>query len=117
MTNEEIYDTEIAPELLKLCKRCEELNMAFVASVEFDAATAGRGTTEYRPATKPTLEVSCAQMLVHWAARCNGNVDSLIFAIDKWAKEHGHSSVCLQMLGNKNLKYSENEFAAIMEVK
>lgn len=116
MTNEEIYDLEIAPKLRDLCERCRELGMSFVASVEYDPEHAGRGRTEWQAPTKPTLQISAAQLLVHWAARCNGNVDSLILAIDRMAKEYGHSSVYLQLLGNKNVKYGENEAAATMVV-
>jgi hypothetical protein len=114
MTNEEIYDAEIAPELARICKRCQELGFAFVASVEYDAPNAGRGKTEYQPATKPIRLVSSNQLLVHWAARADGNVDKLFMAIDRWAKEHGHSSMYLSLLGNKNVQYSDHEFAAIM---
>lgn len=114
MTNEEFYDTEIAPALAAIGRKCMERKMAFAASVEYDPLTAGTGATEYHPATKPVLEVSAKQLLVHWAIRCKGNVDALIMDIDKWAKEHGHSSVYLQLLGNKNVQYTGNEVAAIM---
>jgi hypothetical protein len=113
-TNEEFYDTEIAPILKDLCAKCMAREMSFVASVEYDPLNAGRGRTEFQMPTKPVLLTSCGQLLVHWAARCNGNVDSLIMAIDKHAREYGHSSIYLQQLGNKNVQYSGNEVAAIM---
>lgn len=111
MTNEEIYDTEIAPELLRLGQRCQELGMSFIACVEYDAPNQGIGRTEYHG---PIKGVSAAQLLVHWAARCNGNVDSLFMAIDRHAKEHGHSSVYLSMAGNKNVQCGRTEMAAIV---
>lgn len=113
MSNEEIYDTEIAPELKRLCARCQELGMSFVASVEYDAENGGRGRTEWM-AKDFIGTLSCAQRIVHWAARCNGNIDRLFMACDKHGREHGHSSMYLQSLGNKNVKFGENEFAALM---
>lgn len=112
-TNEQFYDEEIAPELLRLCALCKERGMAFVASVEFDPLNMGRGRTEFQPVdTAETL--SAAQRLVHWAARANGNIDSLMIAVDRHAREHGHSSIYLSLAGNKNVKYSGSETAALM---
>lgn len=97
---EEFYDREIAPVLAELAKKCQEKNISFCASVEYDPEHMGRGKTEFQAATKPVLEVSCAQILVHYAARCNGNVDALFMAIEKWAAEHGHNSIYLSSLEN-----------------
>lgn len=36
MTNEEFYDAEIAPALLKLLEKCRERKMSFLAQVEID---------------------------------------------------------------------------------
>lgn len=105
MTNEEIYDAEIAPKLLELCKRCQELGFSFAANVEWEVGETGRTESQ-----QPTA--SAKQLLVHWAARCNGNVDALIMAIDRCAHKHGHSSMYLERLGNKNIKFSGNEVAA-----
>jgi hypothetical protein len=91
MTNEEIYDSEIAPVLLALGKRCEEVGISFVAHVEWEPGKNGRTETLQ-------VEASFSQRLVHWAARCGGNIDSLIWAIKKHAKTHGHSSVELRRM-------------------
>lgn len=112
MTKEEIYDAEIAPELLKLMKRCQELEMAFVACVEYDPANQGYGRTEYQPPDEAG-KLSAAQRLVHWAARSEGNIDKLFMACDRHGKKHGHSSMYLRMAGNDNVKYTGNETAAI----
>ena len=93
MSNEEIYDKEIAPALLELCKKAQDLGFSFVASVEWERGENGR--TEYQP---PANKVGIAQLLVHWAARCNGNVDNLIWTIKKHGKEHGHSSIELRLM-------------------
>lgn len=105
MTNEEIYDAEIAPKLLELCKRCQELGFSFAANVEWELGNTGR--TEFQ-----SKDASAKQLLVHWAARCNGNVDALFMAIDKSAFKNGHSSAYLERLGNKNIKFTGNEVAA-----
>lgn len=104
MNNEEFYDQEIAPKLLALCKACQDRSMAFVACVEYDPPNHGIARTEFQPPDEKD-RLSSSQRLVHWAARSNGNVDKLIGAIDRHGKEHGHSSVYLQMLHNNNVKY------------
>lgn len=96
MTNEEIYDKEIAPALKKIADRCVELKFPFLASIEYDRGLEGGiGMTEYRPADRPSAQ----QLLVHYASRCNGNVDSLIMAIIRDAEKHGHTSAYLRILG------------------
>lgn len=113
MTNEEFYDAQIAPALADLGRKCQERKMSFCCSVEYDPVNAGRGKTEYQAPSEPVREVSVNQLLVHWAMRADGNVDKLFIAVDKWARKHGHSSIYLQQLGNKNVRYSENESAAM----
>lgn len=112
MTKEEIYDSEIAPVLLKLVNRCQEVGMSFVACVEYDPANQGYGRTEFQMPDEGG-KLSAAQRLVHWAARSEGNIDKLMMACDKHGREHGHSSMYLQLAGNKNVKYTGNEVAAI----
>ena len=111
MTNEEIYDAEIAPELLKLCSRCKDLGMSFVACVEFDAPNHGIGRTEFMMPDE-VGKLSAAQRLTHWAARSAGNIDKLFMACDWHGQQHGHSSIYLQMAGNKNVKFNGTESAA-----
>ena len=112
MSNEEFYDAEIAPKLKKLCQKCMNRKMGFVACVEYDPPNQGYGRTEFQPPDE-IGKLSAAQRLVHWAARSEGNIDRLMMAVDRHAREHGHSSVYLQFAGNKNLKYTGNEMAAI----
>ena len=112
MSNEAFYDAKIAPVLLKLAEQCKKRGMSFIASVEYDAKTEGIGRTEFQMPDEGD-KLSAAQRLVHWAARSQGNIDRLFMACDRHGKEHGHSSVYLQMVGNKNVKYTGNEVAAI----
>lgn len=110
--NEKFYDENVAPVLLKLAQQCQKRGMSFLASVEYDPENGGRGRTDFQmPDQKDKL--SAAQRMVHWAARCDGNIDSFFIACDRHGKEHGHSSIYLQMAGNKNVKFSGNEIAAI----
>ena len=100
MTNEEIYDAEIAPALLKIMQRCQELGFPMVASVEWEVGETG--STEFRPATNGTgPRPSAKQLLVHYAARCHGNIDSMLMAVIRDAEKFGHSSMYLYLLGVK----------------
>ena len=91
MTNEEFYDQEIAPKLLELCDKCKERDMSFLALVEFEPEH--RGRTE-----RMSSKISIGQRLAHWAARADGNLDAVVFAAKRYAKEHGHNSVVLTLL-------------------
>lgn len=98
MTNEEIYDTEIAPQLLALSKRCQELGFPFVANVEYNVGETGR--TEFCPKTDgvDNPRPSAKQLLVHYAARCNGNIDVMLMAVIRDCEKFGHSSMYLRLL-------------------
>lgn len=103
MTPEETYDAEIAPALLAVAKRCQELGFPMVASVEWEPGENGR--TEFCPPTNETGDLprpSAKQLLVHYAARCNGNIDSMLMAVLKDAEKYGHGSAYLRILGCKN---------------
>ena len=97
MTKEEIYDAEIAPMLLAACKRCQELGFPMVASV--DPGETGR--TEFSPSHKGDTRPSAKQLLVHYAARFNGNIDAMLIQVVRDANEFGHGSAYIQMLGCK----------------
>jgi hypothetical protein len=100
MTNEEIYDAEIAPALLKISQRCQELGFAMVASVEWEVGENGR--TEFCPKTDgSTPRPSAKQLLVHYAARCHGNIDAMLMAVMRDAEKYGHTSAYLHNLGVK----------------
>lgn len=89
---ESLYDTEIAPALLEIGRRCQESGLSFLAVVEWEPGQQGR-TMSILP--------SCG-LGIRWAdiaARSNGNADSLIMAMMKHGTEYGHSSACLKLLG------------------
>ena len=107
ITNEEFYDREIAPELLRLCKMCQDRGMGFAASVEYDPRNWGIGVTEFQPPDEFD-KMSPAQRLAHWAIRSKGNIDKLFLACDRHGQKHGHTSVYLKLAGNNNEKDDPN---------
>ncbi len=109
MTKEETYDAEIAPDLMRLAKRCQELGFCMAASVEWEPGETGR--TEAHPPWGVDGLPSAKQRLVHYAARCNGNIDSFLMAVMRDADKRGHSSMYLKMLGCKNEVPSEGAAA------
>ena len=91
---EKFYDVEIAPELRRMADRCSEHGMSFVAAVQFANESIG-STVKLSEAAHPCLRMTA------YAARSNGNADTLIWALQKDGRDHGHNSVCLQMLEKK----------------
>lgn len=106
MTNEEIYDAEIAPKLMEIGKRCQELGFSICVSVEYGLGDTGR-TERLDPSH------SAKQKLIHMAARCDGNIDKMLIWVLRDAEKNGHSSTYLQTLGCKNVKFTGNEVAAL----
>lgn len=90
--SEDFYDAEIAPKLAGIAKLCEEHGMSLVAKVEFEPGKHGTTVERREGASYPML-------LAEWAAMCNGNVDLLTWKIMAHAREHGHSSAQLSVMG------------------
>lgn len=88
---EAFYDAEVAPVLLNLAKRCQDNGLSIAAMVEWDPGETGRTAAI-------TAEAGFGIRLAEAAMQAHGNVDSLIFAVQKYAAEHGHNSICLHML-------------------
>lgn len=100
MKPEKIYDTEIAPALLKIAQRCQELGFPFIACVEWERADGQRGHTEFCPATdNQETRPTSGQLLVHYAARSKGNIDAMLMGVINDSRKYGHSSIYLQQLG------------------
>lgn len=89
---EQFYDAHVAPVLLRLGRECIDKGISFVAVAEFAPGQSGR-TVLLQP------DCGFALRLVELSARAEGNVDRLILALLKHAREHGHSSLCLAQLG------------------
>ncbi len=92
MTNEQIYDEQIAPKLLALAKECEEAGLSLVATCEWLPGESGETAFINK-------EASFAVRMVHTAIKAHGNVDTMMFALVKYARQHGHSSIFLHRLG------------------
>lgn len=90
--SEAFYDTEIAPALKGIAERCKANGLNFLAVVEWEPGELGR-TVNFTP------PVGLGIRLADVAAASNGNVDGLIIAIMRYAREHGHNSICLSTLG------------------
>jgi hypothetical protein len=98
MTDEEFYDTEVAPALADLTRRCEARGMGLVALVGYDADGSVASTV--------TLPKGAAAVL-RWAGAlakcwCRGgavNLDQFILGVMDEAGRTGHSSLMLARLG------------------
>lgn len=95
MTPEEreaFYDSEIAPGLMGLAKKCQDNGLSIAAVVEWDPGETGRTVAL-------AANAGFGLRMTEVAIRSAGNVDALIMALMKYATEHGHSSMCLKQLG------------------
>ena len=81
MNNEEWYDAEIAPELMKLAKACEDRGVAFVASVEYEPGE--RGATYVLP-----KDAGLEMVMLHHCAKMGANLDGYVLGLRRYAKEH-----------------------------
>jgi len=89
--SEQIYDNEIAPLLMKAAEICFEHDISMVATVEYNKGDFG--STFNLPTDR-----SCAMSVNYMAIKSAGNVDALIMGIQKYAREHGHSSIYMEIL-------------------
>lgn len=90
--SESAYDSEIAPKLLEIGKRCKELGMSFVALVEYSPGETGRTHTQQPNACNEFL-------LTAIAAQTRGNIDALAISWARHARKVGHGSIVLRNLG------------------
>jgi hypothetical protein len=88
MNREKYYDEHIAPKLLALAKECEEHGLSLLAMCEWAPGEFGR-TVSLRKGAGFGIR------LADTAVRANGNVDAMMMAIERYAREHGHSSIYL----------------------
>lgn len=94
MTDEEFYDAEIAPLLLKAGELSQKRGLGLVATVEYGPGEFG--TTATLPA-----DHSHAMAINLMAARSKGNFDALAFGLSKRITQIGcgHSSIVLKLMG------------------
>lgn len=92
---EKFYDNEIAPKLLILAKQCKAKGLSFVAQVSRDTAEKG---DDFIGVTAVSGNGGVARWLAVTAADSRGNIDTLLTALCRKAREVGHSSVYLRSL-------------------
>ena len=79
---EVFYDTEIAPVLLALVKKCEERNIPFIASVEYAPDKVGR---TFFLGHNPGL----AMVMQHLCAASGKNLDGYFINLQRHVEEKG----------------------------
>lgn len=94
MDKEKFYDERIAPALMNIAKECEDNGLSFIALCEWDSD--GRGVA--RTIQKGS---SFALRMADTAILAQGNIDSFMMAVERYAKENGHNSIYLKHLGIK----------------
>lgn len=94
LTNEQFYDAEIAPLLLKAGKLAEERGLSLVATVEYAPGEFGTTATL-------THDHSHAMAINLMAARSRGNFDALAFGLARRVRDLGcgHGSMILSQMG------------------
>lgn len=80
--SEQLYDEQIAPELLRLSTLCQEHGMAFHATVEY--APGHRGSTSFT-AVGESLEMK----MLHLMAASAPNIDGFMIALSRYCRESG----------------------------
>lgn len=97
MTDEEFYDTVVAPKLLELGKACQDRGLGFLAIAEFVKENRMFG----RPVTLPAGSGLYARM-VDLAMQCGEqgsfNLDKFLIAVLRDQKDMNHNSLMLHML-------------------
>lgn len=94
MTDEEFYDAEIAPLLLKAGQLAQDRGLGLVATVEY--APDHFGTTATLPA-----DHSYAMAMNLMSMRAKGNFDAMAFGLARRVRDdgNGHSSMVLLQIG------------------
>jgi hypothetical protein len=93
VTNEEFYDTELAPALARLARECHQRGLNFQALVEY----APNKVAETRVLPE---QPGFSMMLPVMASQAQGNIDAFLIAAKRYAAQYGHSSVFLHQLGS-----------------
>lgn len=90
MNKEEYYDNHIAPKLMELARECEDNGLSILAVCEWEPGEYG-STRSSREGTSFALRMADA------ALQANGNLDLFMIAMERYALEHGHNSLYLEM--------------------
>lgn len=94
--SEAIYDAEIAPQLLAIAKRCEALNIPFIAVTEYEPGKIGRTSSGIDHLNIP-------MMVVLLAAQHGNDIDSIMLALAQIMRKHNlpnNSIAMMRFLGD-----------------
>lgn len=89
---EAFYDDVIAPELLRIGKLAQDNGVSLLALAEWEPGETSSTVTMQAGS-------SFAMRMAKAAIDARGNVDALFIAIERYARENGHSSTYLAQLG------------------
>ena len=91
---ERLYDEQIAPELLRLAKLCQENGLSIIAQVEWAPDQTARTAAL-------AADSSFHMKLMHYTSQVRGNVDQLFFTLARDCRENRrpHSSIVMSQLG------------------
>jgi hypothetical protein len=82
MTDEEWYDSEIAPKLLELADECSKRDLSFIAAVEYepDSVAFTRRFAE---------DVGLKMTMIGHCAKTAPNIDGYVIGLAKYCREKG----------------------------
>ncbi len=89
--HQDFYDDEIAPELLRLCQKCEAKGIPFIALVQEANGSVCR--TVFVPETS-----NPAMRLAYLAGITRGNFDVFAEYVKRDARKNGHNSTAIRIL-------------------
>lgn len=97
--HEDVYDAQIAPLMTQIIDVCKAHDLPMSATFEY-------ATRKYCSTHLPFDTGSLLMRVMGWAQRCDigergWNVDAFLMAFVAYAKEHGHTSMYLSLLGVK----------------
>lgn len=97
MTDEEFYDAEVAPLLLKAAKACEARGLPMACWAGYDKETGAGGVTKVWPDDWPDMG---RRPFVLGALHAR-TLDDLVIGYVRWARENKvpHSSVVMKLMG------------------
>lgn len=97
MTDEEFYDTEVAPVLMGLAKKHQDRGLGFLALAQWDKD--GKVARTVTLPEKAPASLRWGLSLASASTEAGVNIDGFMLAVMKEARETGHSSMILMQLG------------------
>lgn len=92
---EDFYDNEIAPMLLEVSKRCEAMEVSFIAVAEYEHGKRGRTATI-------SSDAGLEMRMLDLCARAGSNIDAYIIALIRYCRRNNipvDSSIVMNRMG------------------